>query len=686
MELKDSTNWRSYFRISDFYAFLILSTLTIVFSVGTDALLIQKTYLYFGEGALNRPYALTHIGEYFSYFIFATCYDLIIFGCLLYFFVRLLNKFSRLNSWQIYYSVFSFFFILYLSYTAVSMGVVAYFSGNFDFSVLKELAGGDLSNIFAFISLKQWLALSLIFVIPAINLVLVRYSKKLSYLNQKIQSVVNMPASLPIALLTLLLVAHAIGTSSLSLQYGLSNKLSYVLINSLLESLSDFDRDGFGPFSSPRDPDNFNAAIKPYALEVLDNNIDEDGLGGDLNASHLNVVRTTDFNDGRWANPRKNILVIVIETFRSDVIGKKLDSQEIMPHLSALAQQHAITSCYSNYGITARAIQTIFKGSLSYTLSSQTLFDKLKSHGYRTLGVSAQAESWGKTDKHLRFSEFDFFYDARNKDWHNTDNLDFNKMKGTLATIDSVELNQTIFKTLEDNKAEPFIMYINYQDLHYPYFKDEWEKKFIQHGDIRAEFFSNQNRELIFRQYANAANHLDQSIHALVQKLKLLDLFDNTVILLTGDHPDSFYENGVLGHAWTLDKYQRDTPLVVINGSGEYIAPVGQDEIAEIALNSVSAAQSSIPATFTLNPEKQIFVLSGPLPEPRKIGFLSADGLDEFDFKTRILNNHGSQSIISDSGENNKILGPLVRRWESEFFSRVANTTGGLEASKLQDE
>ncbi len=659
------------FKFSPTSLFASLLLLVVLLTISIDAYLIQRTYLYFGGGALNRPFALTEFVEYLEYFLYASFFDFFLIAIVLYFSIRLVNRFLSLTPLQIYYGVASFFLIIYALFTAVSMGVASYFAGHFDINILIELTGGDLTNVFSFISLKQWLLLLGVFSIIVFNFLLVRLIARVNFLSEIFNSVVRLPLTIPIAAIFLLISNVFIDAKAVNLEHGLSSKFSYATLTGILNKLSDFDMDGFGPLTNPADTDNFNSDINPYAVEILNNGLDENGIAGDLKNASLELVSHSKLK-GTKVVPGKNVIVVVVETFRTDLIGNQIGSEQIMPFLSSLSLEHAHTPhVYSNYGVTSRAIQTIFMGSLNFNQSTNSMFDYFKLHGYKTIGVSAQAESWGDTDKVLNFGSFDLFYDSRDKDRSNSSVNDFHKMKGDLATIDSAELNQKIFEYLEKTSNSPFIMYINYQDLHYPYHAESWDKKFISQGNIRAEFFTKENRENIFAQYANAAHHLDRSIKELVDKLRSLDLFDDTVIIFTGDHPDSFFENGVLGHAWTLDKHQRETPLVIINGNGKYTVPLGQDEIVPIVINSASSENTGSKAKFSLEEEKKIFVLSGSLNRPRQIGLLGVKGLEQYDFKTNIINIFEKEIVLSEADQSLEEfpnIKALFNKWESEVY------------------
>ena len=187
---------------------------------------------------------------------------------------------------------------------------------------------------------------------------------------------------------------------------------------------------------------------------------------------------------------------------------------------------------------------------------------------------------------------------------------------------------------IEESSDSPFMMYINYQDLHYPYHSDEWDNRFIEKGYINSDFFKIENRQAIIRQYANAAHHLDQSINELFDKLVQLKIMEDTVVVIVGDHPDSFYENGILGHAWIVDKYQRQTPFFLINGKGNYYAPFGQDDIYNMIINSSIDDEPDTNAKFDINKEKTIFLIAGNLKTPRTIGFIGVNTLETYSFTT----------------------------------------------------
>jgi hypothetical protein len=230
---------------------------------------------------------------------------------------------------------------------------------------------------------------------------------------------------------------------------------------------------------------------------------------------------------------------------------------------------------------------------------------------------------------------------------------------------------------------------LNYQDLHFPYYHKNMKKVFIKEPHTEETFFQPQNFRDIQRQYGNAAHHLDQALRELFDALKSRGIIDRTIVVITGDHPDSFYENGLMGHGWAVDQPQRRIPLFIVNGQGAYDYPLGQDEIVDVVLNSVEKPPGSCPASFRADPSKSVFVLTGPLAEPREIAWLSLDGLETYSFMANRYQS-GAEELWRAPGQLSEpdysIFKRLVNRWESEHWKRSSKSAGkGAVSEQVSD-
>ncbi len=543
-----------------------------------------------------------------------------------------------------------------------------YFKNAFDLGAVWDLAEGRVAGVLAYLDATVALgaAAAVLYVVANVWIVrwLGRYGRSITRWSFGRRTALVLGAAWLLVGLN-----HAATARSESLRSALRSKCSFACIDSVLNWCGDVDGDGFGPLGPLPDPDNFDGDRHPYAVDVPGNGIDENGLAGDLaqldpTARAVGLPRLSQ-TDGR------NVMLIVVETMRFDLIGLTLDDREATPFLNSLAREQCyFTHAYSNYGMTTRAILTLLTGTLDYDDHTENLFDRFRGLGYRTCAVSAQNEEWGRCFERARMHALDDYFDARDAHLDGHELGGWQRLFPKALTVESRALNQRIFETIERDPHRPFFMYVNYQDLHYPYAHPSFDPVFIGEARRDSAFFREENRELILRQYANAAHYLDASFRELFDYLESKGILEKTVIVIVGDHGDSFYDDGVLGHGWLLSDYQTRVPLLLVNGRGEFTNPVGQDEVAGMLLRSVDPGVGTASAKVLDDGGKAVFLLSSDLTRPRQIGLRTLDGRVDFDFRS------GRAHFDGDSNgqpADAPALGParlgqftrLVHGWES---------------------
>jgi arylsulfatase A-like enzyme len=122
-------------------------------------------------------------------------------------------------------------------------------------------------------------------------------------------------------------------------------------------------------------------------------------------------------------------------------------------------------------------------------------------------------------------------------------------------------INRHALEWLEANGDTRFLLFLHYMDPHDPYFVHPFNGV----GYARA---SNQNPDptlapTFSRLYDEEVRYLDRHLGELIDWLKARDLYDNTVIVLTGDHGEEFQEHGGWWHGQTLYQEQVAVPLIV---------------------------------------------------------------------------------------------------------------------------
>ncbi len=69
---------------------------------------------------------------------------------------------------------------------------------------------------------------------------------------------------------------------------------------------------------------------------------------------------------------------------------------------------------------------------------------------------------------------------------------------------------------------------------------------------------------MLYNRTVNAAHHLDIQLERIFKALEESGALDNTILILTGDHGEEFYEKGRLGHNSAFTKEQLHVPMVLI--------------------------------------------------------------------------------------------------------------------------
>ncbi len=70
-------------------------------------------------------------------------------------------------------------------------------------------------------------------------------------------------------------------------------------------------------------------------------------------------------------------------------------------------------------------------------------------------------------------------------------------------------------------------------------------------------------REPIYNRYLNAVSDVDITVGGILEALAASGVEDRTVVILTGDHGQEFYEYGALGHNIALNRPQTAVPLLM---------------------------------------------------------------------------------------------------------------------------
>jgi len=153
------------------------------------------------------------------------------------------------------------------------------------------------------------------------------------------------------------------------------------------------------------------------------------------------------------------------------------------------------------------------------------------------------------------------------------------------------QVNDLAGAFLANHAGQQFLLFLHYFDPHSPYSAPgEWADRFVD-ADLRGQRMSDveqrvlaeldsathagrvpapDERDVRFlrQRYAGEVAWFDSQFRALQDKLASLGLQDSTVIALTADHGEEFFEHGLWGHGSHLFDESLHVPLIVSGPRG----------------------------------------------------------------------------------------------------------------------
>jgi hypothetical protein len=388
---------------------------------------------------------------------------------------------------------------------------------------------------------------------------------------------------------------------------------SVIALSTFLDQASDFDRDGWSWFTYPIDRQPFDSTRHPFALDIPGDGIDQDGFGGDF----IFTGSAATLPPPMIAGPKRNVILIVLESTRADSIGRMVDGRPVTPTLNFMAASgSAAPRAYSHVGFTTQSLQSLFTGELAPVDDRQSLFRDFLANGYQVGVFSGQAEDFGGTADLVGMRRGQIFVDG---------NTLRNERSFSFAAEGSVNVDGKILLREFDRLlgrpgawAQPRFLYFNLQSAHFPYSEPMMDRVLpgapIPRGDISAD-----NRDWVAHTYWNAVAYDDRLIGALVERLRRLGVLDNTLVVVTADHGESLFDDGFLGHGHMLNEQQTRIPFIM-SQTGVAMPPViGLADMRQLILRAAGASPAEAP-------HPTIFQYLGVLDRPAQIGMVDAAG------------------------------------------------------------
>ncbi len=322
---------------------------------------------------------------------------------------------------------------------------------------------------------------------------------------------------------------------------------------------------------------------------------------------------------------RPNVILVMVDTLRADHLSCYDTSAPKTPALCSLAGRGgSIFDGFAHASWTKPSAATLLTSLLpsshgtmskpaALSQDSVMIAEVLQEHGYATGGIAANinlAPSFGFDQGYDEYhylgpdylagasessSKLILYQIARTVWFKVKPGLRFGDFYQDAAVVNEVALD-----FLDRHRDSRFFLFLHYMDPHDPYFVHPYDGRGIarvsnQHPDPE------QAAEMQ-RLYRGEIEYLDRNFAQLLDRVRELGLWENTVIALVADHGEEFQEHGGWWHGMTLYEEQMRVPMLVkwsANGSAAprdargYVAG-----LIDVAPTLIARSGAAIPETM----------------------------------------------------------------------------------------
>jgi len=288
--------------------------------------------------------------------------------------------------------------------------------------------------------------------------------------------------------------------------------------------------------------------------------------------------------------PRPNVILISIDSLRPDHLGCYGYERDTSPVLDRIAREgvrfETVVSS-SSWTLPSHAalfsslpdrVHGCFNGSQWLDSSRQTVAEQFKEAGYETGGLFAGPWLHPVFGFH---QGFDTYRDCTSYS-HKTREVLESRMSvaeiGPLAHRDVT--NSTVLREaaawLDERHARPFFLFVHLWDVHFDYLPpDPYDRMFNPHykgavdGHVNIGMWHRRGdwTDADYKQfealYDGEIRWTDATLGTLIDALRVRGMLDNTVIAVTADHGEAFFDHGIHGHGHSVHEEEIRIPLLI---------------------------------------------------------------------------------------------------------------------------
>lgn len=274
--------------------------------------------------------------------------------------------------------------------------------------------------------------------------------------------------------------------------------------------------------------------------------------------------------------PDYNVVLVSIDSLRADHLGAYGYRRETSPTMAALARDGVLfrsTSATTAWTLPSHMSILTGRSLLGHGVvtDAQRLGDDIPTlaEGFKAAGYTTHAiVSAPYVEARYGF--------GRGFDSYDDQTIRFATHGASYKEVTAPLLEKTAADWLEQNRDRKFFLFLHFWDVHYDYAPGApYDTMFDPHyeGSINGEnFYFNpavhaqmpeRDLEHVVALYDGEIRLVDDHLAKLRAKLDEIGVGRKTVIVVTGDHGDEFFEHGRKGHHRTLYDEILRVPLIV---------------------------------------------------------------------------------------------------------------------------
>lgn len=314
-----------------------------------------------------------------------------------------------------------------------------------------------------------------------------------------------------------------------------------------------------------------------------------------------------------------NVLLLFLDTVRARSLGVYGYERETTPGLSELAETSAVFgNAIATSSWTLPGHASVFTGRYGRELSVgwysplddtyPTLGEALGQRGYRTAGFVANLIYGSRA-----------FGLARGFDRYRANPLTFGALMGSSKLTDrryirlrsrlgirrlpvrktAADINREFLGWVGSGDGRPFFAFLNYFDAHGPYLPPPTHRRrFSMPNEMyrpaagMGRKYTEKELDQLRNTYDETIAYLDGELGHLFEELRRRDLFDNTLIIVVGDHGEEFAEHGLISHGNSLYMASLQVPLILrppggLRGRRDIEIPISLVDVPNTVLDAL---------------------------------------------------------------------------------------------------